>query len=38
MRRRVRDRDGDRKYFRYTAQKIKSINLPSMVRRGGIRL
>lgn len=38
MRHKVRDRKGDRNYFRLTAQKTKAINLPGIVRRGGIRL
>lgn len=38
MRRRVHNRSGDRKYFRLTAQRTKAINLPSIVKRGGIRL
>lgn len=38
MRRKVKNRVGDKRYFRYTAQKTKAINLPSIVRRGGIRL
>lgn len=38
MRRTVRNRKGDRKYFRLTAQKTKAINVPVKVSRGGIRL
>ena len=38
MRRKVYDRKGDKRYFAYTAQRTKAINLPVRVSRGGIRL
>lgn len=38
MKARVKNRKGDRKYFRLTAQKTKAINVPVKVSRGGIRL
>lgn len=38
MRRAVKNKRGDKRYFRLTAQKTKMINVPVKVSRGGIRL
>lgn len=38
MRRPVRNKRGDKRYFRLTAQKTKKINLPGLIQRGGMRL
>lgn len=38
LRRKVKNRKGDKRYFAYTAKKTKAINLPLRISRGGIRL
>lgn len=38
MRKPVRNKRGDKRFFRRTAQKTKKINLPGLIQRGGMRL